>query len=148
MLKFPSHNLLEVPRRRVQCFSASSSVSCGSLSFFHHKLVKRVTLLLIGGVSSPSLALSISWLCSRLRWFGMTILQRRNADKTTELPGVAASQLSRNKASLTDWDEEIRKKRASPESDRQVCTDYIFKLPVTFHRMCQPLSSCGVSFCI
>ena len=48
---------------------------------------------------SPSL---LSWPCSRVGWFGMTISQGRNADNRSELPGVAASQLTRNKAFLTD----------------------------------------------
>lgn len=52
--------------------------------------------------ASLPLALSLSWLCSRVGWFGMTISQGRNADNRSELPGVAASQLSRNKAFLTD----------------------------------------------
>lgn len=36
----------------------------------------------------------------------MTISQGRNADNRSELPGVAASQLTRNKGFLTDRDEE------------------------------------------
>lgn len=52
-------------------------------------------------ISLP-LTLSLSWLCSRVGWFGMTISQGRNADNRSELPGVAASQLTRNKAFLTD----------------------------------------------
>lgn len=54
---------------------------------------------------SPSRSVSrlpLSWLCSRVGWFGMTISQGRNADNRSELPGVAASQLTRNKAFLTD----------------------------------------------
>lgn len=109
------------------CFPLPSH--SGSVSFFHHKLVKRVTLLLIGYVPSDlrgnwpakqrvsftlflilplfslSLSLSLSllsWPCSRVGWFGMTISQGRNADNRSELPGVAASQLTRNKAFLTD----------------------------------------------
>lgn len=110
-------------RRHVQYFSVSLSGS-GSISFFHHKLVKRVTLLLIGWVPSNlhsnwpdkqqlsrslslflvclSVSLFLCWLCSRVGWFGMTISQERNADNRSELPGVAASQLTRNKAFLTD----------------------------------------------
>ncbi len=52
-------------------------------------------------VSLDSLS-SSTWLCSREGWFGMTISQRRNADNRSELPGVAASQLTRNKVFLTD----------------------------------------------
>lgn len=119
-----------VPLRRTclvfLSFSLLSRSGSNSVSFFHHKLVKRVTPLLIGYVpsdlhrnwrteqrgllslSSPSLSLtyslslSLSWLCSRVGWFGMTISQGRNADNRSELPGVAASQLTRNKAVQTE----------------------------------------------
>lgn len=75
------------------CFSIPSRSGSGSVSFFHHRLVKRVTPLLIGWVSppistaigrpgvetlsdsSPSLTHTISWLCSRVGWFGMTFLR-------------------------------------------------------------------------
>lgn len=49
----------------------------------------------------------------------MTISQERNADNMSELPGVAASRLSRNKAFLTDRDEEVRKENKDELRVRQ-----------------------------
>ena len=107
------------------------------LGSFHYQIVKQVTLLLIGWISlhllaigwqsSVSLSLSLSlslshthlWMRSSAGWFGMMISQGRNADNRSALPGVAASQISRNKADLTDRDEVARQKRIN-EPDRLV----------------------------
>lgn len=48
------------------------------------------------------------------------ISQGRNADNRSALPGVAASQITRNKADLTDCDEATRQKKRINEPDRLV----------------------------
>lgn len=47
------------------------------------------------------------------------ISQGRNADNRSALPGVAASQITRNKADLTDRDEAAKHKRIN-DPDRLV----------------------------
>lgn len=98
----------------ISLFLMSCCVS-SLVSVFQHKLVKRrdptpdwLDSLRFtqpkqrGSFSLCPLSLFLLWLCSSVGWFGMMISQGRNADNRSMLPGVAASQITRNKAFVTD----------------------------------------------